>query len=236
MHLPDALRRIEISSLVLLLLAIAAIWGFAALAEEMIEGDLTHFDESLLLALRAPGNPEDPLGPVWVEEAMRDLTALGGATLLSLITAATAIAFLLRRRFRDTAFLLTAVIGGRVLGVIAKTGFSRPRPDLVPHGMEVYSHAFPSGHSMMAAVTWLTLAVMLARAEPRLRLKVFYLALAALITCAVGISRVYLGVHWPSDVLAGWAAGAAWALLCALVARWLDKRHGLDRVEDETAR
>ena len=231
MRLPSSLRRTDVSTLVLLILATGALWAFAALAAEMVEGDLSSFDETLLLALRTPGNPDDPLGPQWVEEMMRDITALGGATLLTLITACVVIALLLRRRWRDAVFLLIAVIGGRLLGVIAKAGFSRPRPDLVPHEMEAYSHAFPSGHSMMAAATYLTLAVMLSRAEVSFRMKAFYLALAAVLTVAVGISRVFLGVHWPSDVVGGWAAGAFWALLCALVARWLDRRGAIEHEE-----
>ena len=76
----------------------------------------------------------------------------------------------------------------------------------------------------MAAVTWLTLAVMLARAEPKRRMKVSWITLAALVTVAVGVSRDYLGVHWPSDEAAGWTLGAAWALLCLLVARGLERR------------
>lgn len=229
-------RRIEVPTLTLILLAIAAIWAFGALAAEMLEGDLEGFDSRILLALRTPGQPDNPLGPAWMEELMRDVTALGGATVLTLLTAAVTIAFLLRREWRGAIFLVLAVIGGRILGVAAKAGFSRPRPDLVPHAVEVYSHAFPSGHSMMAATTYLTLALMMARADPMRRMKVFYFVLAVVLTCAVGISRVYLGVHWPSDVLAGWTAGAGWALLCALAAQWLERRGGIEPEAEAPAR
>jgi undecaprenyl-diphosphatase len=124
--------------------------------------------------------------------------------------------------------VLIAVAGGQVVTTLAKHGFDRPRPDLVPHGMQVYTASFPSGHSMMAAVTYLTMAVLVARVQPTRALKAYVLALAVLVTVAVGISRVYLGVHWPTDVLAGWSAGAAWALGCWLVARWLARRGAVE--------
>jgi undecaprenyl-diphosphatase len=122
--------------------------------------------------------------------------------------------------------VLASVGGGIAFSTLFKQGFDRPRPDLVPHATEVYTASFPSGHAMMAAVTWLTLAAMLARVQPTRPLKIYLFALAALITVLVGVSRIYLGVHWPTDVLAGWTAGAAWALACWLVAWWLGERRG----------
>jgi undecaprenyl-diphosphatase len=121
-------------------------------------------------------------------------------------------------------FLLAAAGGGIAITGIAKEFFDRPRPDLVPHGSLVYTASFPSGHSMMAAVAYLTLGVLIARVLPQRRQKVYVLSVAVILTLLVGISRVYLGVHWPTDVAAGWLAGAGWALLCVLVARLLSRR------------
>ena len=227
-RLQAVLAHVEARTLVILLLMAAALWGFAALASEVVEGDAQAFDEGLLLALRSPGDLSDPIGPRGLEEAMRDITALGGATWLLFLSASVIVYLSLRGQARSGLLLLVAVVGGQVLSHLAKYGFARPRPDLVPHGSYVYTSSFPSGHSMMAAVTYLTLAVMIVRIEPRRRLRAFYFALAVILTVAVGISRVYLGVHWPSDVLAGWMAGAAWALACYLVAEWLARRGDIE--------
>lgn len=196
------------------LLAIAGcVWLFLALAEA-VEGDPGGLDTRLLLALRNPADHADPLGPGWVEEFGRDVTALGSFGFLTFLTLASAGYLLLSGRRRATLVLVASVGGGQILSTLAKLGFDRPRPDLVPHGAEVYTASFPSGHAMMAAVTYLTLGAMLARVQPTRALRIYVLGLATLVTLAVGVSRIYLGVHWPTDVLAGWTAGAAWALAC----------------------
>lgn len=235
LSLPDwapLLARAEGRTLAALALLAGALWAFVALAEEVVEGGTRSVDERLLLLLRTPGDPSDPLGPRGVETLMRDVTALGGFTVLTLVTAAVAGALLIRRQPRSALFLVLCVAGGQLVSRLAKLGFDRPRPDLVPHGTEVLSASFPSGHSMMAAVVWLTLAAMLARSEPQRRMKAYLVALAALVVVAVGVSRVYLGVHWPSDVLAGWTLGAGWALLCYLGARWLGRRGRIEPGRD----
>lgn len=216
-------------------LAAGGIWAFVELADEVVEGDTASLDRTLLLALRSPGDLADPLGPPWVEELFRDFTALGGVGVLMLLTLAVAGFLLLDRRVRAAMLVLASVGGGFVLSTLLKQLFSRPRPDLVPHESFVYTASFPSGHSMMAAVTYLTLGALLARVQPRRQVKAYLLVLAALVTLLVGISRVYLGVHWPTDVLAGWAAGAIWALLSWLVARWLQRRGQVEPDVDELA-
>jgi undecaprenyl-diphosphatase len=209
--------------LLALLAAIAACaWVFVSIADEVTEGETHAIDERLLLALRSPLDPSDPLGPGWLEELMRDVTAFGSVGILAAITAA-ATGYLLLLGKRGSALLVVvSVAGGQLASSLFKRGFDRPRPDLVPHEALTYTASFPSGHSMMSAVTYLTLAALLARVQPTRALRIYVLGLAIAITVAVGISRVYLGVHWPSDVLAGWTAGAGWALACWLVAGWIE--------------
>ncbi len=214
----------DFATLVSLLVLLAAVWGFVELADEVFEGETGGFDRWLILALRNPADLSDPLGPAWLEELGRDFTALGGVGVLTLLTLAAAGFLLLRRKGHAALLLLAAVGGGIALSTLMKYGFARPRPDLVPHGSQIYTSSFPSGHSMMSAVTYLTLGALLARAEASRRIKAYLLILAVLLTFSVGLSRVYLGVHWPTDVLAGWTAGAAWALACWLAARRLERR------------
>ncbi len=222
------LGRHELSVLVVFALMALAIWAFAALAEEVMEGESHAFDTAILLALRNPHDTSDPLGPLWLEEIVRDFTALGGTGVLSFICLATVGFLLLRRRFRMTALLAVALLGGTLLSSLLKIGFARPRPELVSKFSYVTSFSFPSGHSLMAAVVYLTLAAMLVRIQPNRVLKGYILFLAVLLTLMIGFSRVYLGVHWPTDVLAGWSIGSAWALLCWLAARALQKRGAVE--------
>jgi undecaprenyl-diphosphatase len=218
----------EAATLLALLLSAAAIWAFVELADEMLEGETATLDERLLLALRVPGDVSDPLGPSWTEEIARDITGLGGVGVLTILTLASAGFLALQRRRHLAAYLLAAVASGTVVSLVLKMGFDRPRPELVPHGSLVYTSSFPSGHSMLSAVVFLTLGALLAGAQANLRLRAYLLALAAFLTAIVGVSRVYLGVHWPTDVLAGWAAGAGWALLCFGFAERLRRRGSVE--------
>jgi undecaprenyl-diphosphatase len=166
-----------------------------------------------------------------MQEAARDITALGSPTVLALLTLIAGGFLLLDGKRHLAIFVYASVASGGLVSAVLKSLFQRPRPDLVPYATTVANTSFPSGHSMLSAVAYLTLGAMLARSQQRKRLKAYFLLVAALLTLLVGVSRVYLGVHWPTDVLAGWTAGASWAILCWLVARWLQRRR---TIEDES--
>lgn len=223
------LRKLASSGyLVAIIVASGLLWGFIELAETVVEGESRSIDTRLILMLRNPADLSDPLGPAWVEELARDFTALGGIGFLTLLVLAVGGFLWLRRQRHLTWFLLLSVTTGVIVSQILKSAFDRPRPDLVPHGSLVYTASFPSGHSLMAAVVYLTLAALLVRSLDSWRLKSYVMLMAIVATLLVGVSRVYLGVHWPTDVLAGWTVGAIWALLCALVARWLARRGSIE--------
>ena len=199
----------------------AAASAFIALLDEVSEGDTRAIDEAIILAFRVPGDPADPVGEPWLEEAMRDITALGSAPALVIAVLAVFGFLALAKSWRPAIFILVASGGGLLVSSLLKYTIDRPRPDLVPHGNLIYTSSFPSGHSMMSAVVYFTLAALVTRLIERRRLKGYALGVAMTLTLLVGVSRIYLGVHWPSDVMAGWAAGAAWALGCWLIARWI---------------
>lgn len=213
------LRRLESRALLALLAGAAAVWAFLAVGGAVREGEPLALDERILLALRTPGNLDEPLGPRSIQEAMRDITALGGFTVLTLVTVVAAFAFALHRKGRHALVLVATVLTAQLGSDLLKELYGRPRPDLAPHGVYVYSASFPSGHSMLSATVYLTLAMLIASLEPRRATKALVFAVAVLVMTAVGISRIYLAVHWPSDVLAGWCAGAVCALL-AWAALW----------------
>ncbi len=215
------LRRLELRLLVLLGGLAALVWGFLAIGGEMAEGETLAFDRHLLLLLRTPGDPAEPIGPKAFEEAMRDVTALGGFTVLTLVTVVATLAFAMHRRWKHAAVMAGTALAAQACSSLLKAIYDRPRPDLVPHGVDVYSASFPSGHSMLSAATYLTLAALIANLEVKRRSKALVFVLAIVLMTAIGFSRVYMGVHWPSDVLAGWCAGSAWALAAwLLLVRW----------------
>ena len=219
--------------LVSTLIVAAGVWGFAELADEVLEGDTQHFDEWAIKALRREDNPATPLGPTWLHEVGRDMTALGGVAVLGGMTLAVAGYLMMIRKYHAMWLVLVATTGGLVISTLLKWMFSRERPQLVPHLSVVHTSSFPSGHSMLSAVVYLTLGVMLARLVPNRSAKIYFMGLAIFLSFLIGISRVYMGVHYPTDVLAGWTAGLVWATLCYVVARQLQKRGKVERDVDE---
>ncbi|HEX7850447.1 MAG TPA: phosphatase PAP2 family protein [Sphingomonas sp.] len=211
------------------LFAVSLVLLGAHLADELIEGGGFSFDTRLLLALRVPGHPQTPIGPSWLLQSAVDISALGGYTLMWLFGVAGLAWLLMLRKRAEAAGIAASLIGSSVIDGWLKHLIARPRPELVPHLVQVTNASFPSGHAMVSSAVYLTLALMLAEGveadgwrgrAARVAVVAFFVVLAVLI----GMSRVYLGVHWPSDVLAGWCFGTAWALLVWMVDRWLGRR------------
>lgn len=206
------------------LLMMVGIWSFIAIADEVSDGDTAHFDQWAVRALRQPDDPATPIGPRWLQEMGRDATALGGIGWLVFCTLAVTGYLWLDGKSHMAVFLFGAASSGTGVAFALKALFDRPRPADVPHLSHVASSSFPSAHSMLSAVVYITLGVLVASVVARRRLKVYILCLSLLLTIVVGLSRIYMGVHYPTDVLAGWMAGLSWALLCWLLARWLQRR------------
>jgi undecaprenyl-diphosphatase len=211
---------------VLLLLLIV---GFIRLASEVLEGETLNFDKRILSALRDPASPSQPIGPPWLLSGALDITALGSATVLGLVVFAVTGFLVLQGMWRTGTFVFVACSGAWFLNHALKQFFVRPRPDVVPHLREVFTMSFPSGHALTSAVVYLTLGALLMRVAKRRLTKLYCMGIAMLATFLVGSSRVYLGVHYPTDVLAGWLVGLSWALLCWIVERSLERRAGLKR-------
>lgn len=209
--------RTELRLLVGLTAASAFLWAFLAVADEVREGDTYKLDSTILLALRRPGELAVPIGPRWLQETARDITALGGFTVLTLVVVVAVTLLVLHRRRLQAAVFAIAVIAGQVLAQVTKHLVGRNRPDLVPHLDQVYSSSFPSGHSALSPIVYFTLAGLLAAGETNRGAKILLLILATGLVLSIGVSRVYLGVHWPTDVIAGWAMGTAVALIATLV-------------------
>jgi len=207
--------------------------GFWELAEEVHEDGPLAWDAPLLQAFRRPDNPAIPIGPAYLQSAALDVTALGSPLVLTLFIAAS-VGFLYFEGQRRVAAITAVTVGsGAMLSFLLKRIFDRPRPDVVPHLQVVMSSSFPSGHTLGAAVVYLTLGVMFMKSFHSRTAKAFCLFWALFLTLIVGLSRIFLGVHYPSDVLAGWMAGAGWALACWAVAQILPTRP-LPATTDET--
>jgi undecaprenyl-diphosphatase len=227
------IRKIEPSVLISAFAAMGGLWAFMEIADEVGDGEAISLDATILLALRNPQDLGDPIGPAWMEEMARDVTALGSTFMLVFVTAIVIIFLMLSRRWGAAAFAFVSVAGGTTISTLLKAGFDRPRPDLVPHGMDTFTASFPSGHSLLSAVTYLTLGALLMRVDQRAHVRAYFLFVGIAIALLVGMSRVYLGVHWPSDVAAGWAIGAAWATLCWAVMIVLQNRGAVEAPDDE---
>lgn len=191
--------------------------AFVLFANEVMEGDVRQFDDMMFRLLRNSSEP------AWLSEMARDVTALGSFAVLGIILAVAAAGLFLAGRDHAAWLTLASVLGGTAVSTALKMGFDRPRPQW-PGAPAVFTASFPSGHAMLTAVTFLTIGALLARMTTRRRLKIFALGSAIGLTILVGLTRIHLGVHYASDVLAGWCTGSAWALLCWSAAVWLQRR------------
>lgn len=194
---------------------------FGFIAHEVTRGEPTALDRRVTLALRSSADAGRPIGPVWVQEAARDITSLGSIILVVITTAVTAGYLFLDHKRGVAGLMLLAVGGGIALNNLLKLVFARERPNVVTSLVRVFTTSFPSGHATLSATAYLTIGALLSRASPSLALSVYLMAFAMFLTALIGFSRIYLGVHYPTDVLAGWCIGAAWAIFCWVLMVWL---------------
>jgi undecaprenyl-diphosphatase len=203
-----------------ILVAAVVLFAFGVFAEA-VGGKPVAFDRRIMLALRNPTDPSIPAGPAWLREAARDVTSLGGTIVLGMIIFAVEGYLLLAREFAAAWLIAIAVLGGLALNNLLKFVIARPRPAVMAHGAPHYTKSFPSGHAAMSAITYLTIGALLAQTHPAFVTGFFITAIATFLTFSVGVSRIYLGVHYPTDILGGWCVGAAWSMLCWQVMAWL---------------
>jgi len=232
------LARAEITALAALLIAAIGVMTFVEVADDMTEADGQAFDRQVLAMLRPyADDPGRPWGPWWLEEAAADITSLGGISVLGLFALIVVVFLLSQRKWLSASLLALGLVGGVLLSEGLKAVFERERPPAAAQAVETINASFPSGHALMATVFYLSIAVMLTRAFPRRRFKAFVLGVGILLAVLVGLTRIYLGAHWASDVFAGWAVGAAWAMALWLasyaVARLQKARHA--PLQDEPA-
>jgi undecaprenyl-diphosphatase len=220
------------------LTALSAITGlllsFGFIARAVAKANPTALDRRVTLALRSSDEPPRPIGPVWVQEAARDITSLGSIIVVVIMTAAVAGYLLLAHKPGVAWLMLLAVASGIALNNLLKLVFARHRPDVVTPAARVFTTSFPSGHATLSAIAYLTIGALLARATPSATLSVYFMMLATSVTLLIGLSRIYLGVHYPTDVLAGWCIGAAWAIFCWILMAWLQNQGQVEQSAAQT--
>lgn len=182
-------------------------------------------DEKILLLMREPGDPDNAIGTPRFEEFVRDISALGSQGVLFLGVFAAGGFLVLRRQYHAAILLIAAAVGAYFAAVGLKGFFDRPRPSLVtPFSFHTGTRSYPSGHSVMAAAVYLTLGALLSRLVKPIGHKIYFIAMAVLLAFLVGVSRIYLGMHHPTDVVAGWIIGSYWAGLCWEITTIMQRR------------
>lgn len=216
-QLKHLIGRLESRALLIWFAVAGALWAFLVLANEIGEGETGAIDKNLILLLRVPGHPGQPLGPLWFNDAMRDVTALGGFVFLVLFTLAFVLALVFHGKRREATVMAAIAMTAQASIDILKFLYDRPRPDFM--AIQAYSASFPSGHTTESTAVFLTAATIIATLEIRSDAKILAYGVAGFVMLSVGFSRVYLGMHWPTDVLGGWVLGSAWAMLAWIALR-----------------
>lgn len=233
------LARTEIAALGALLVVALGSLTFADLAEDVRDPDNQLFDARVLHLLRPyADDPSRPWGPWWLKEAASDITSLGGISVLALFATIVIVFLVIQRKWLSSVLLIVGLGGGVLLSEGLKAVFERDRPPALYRATETLNASFPSGHALLSAVFYLSLGVMLTRAFPERRFKAYVLGVGIVITLLIGVTRIYLGAHWASDVFAGWSVGAAWAMALWLLAYQISRRqrrHGAPLQDEATS-
>jgi undecaprenyl-diphosphatase len=190
-----------------ILVAAAATWAFGEFAETVMAGQTQAFDESVLRWMGAHHTKV-------LDSVMIEITSLGTGSAVLMIVGVAALFLALTRHRYSAILLLAATGGGGLLNLVLKHFFGRPRPHVIEWGTHALSSSFPSGHAMSAAIVYTTVAYLAARLEKRIWERALTMLAAAIVIAAISVSRVYLGVHYPSDVVAGIIIGIAWSAFC----------------------
>lgn len=190
------------------LLAAGAIFLFAQLADEVLEGDTQAFDEAVLQWFQTHRTPG-------LNRVALEVTALGSGSVIIMVVLLASVFLWLTKHKWSVYVLLLVVLGGKLLNNLLKGGFGRERPSIVESITDVSSQSFPSGHAMSSIVAYGSIAYLIGRLEPSKRLRYTIWTVAILLVLAIGATRMYLGVHYPSDIIGGYVAGAAWIFVVA---------------------
>ena len=197
-----------------LLIAGFAIWVFAQIADEVVEKETTTTDTQILQAIRRLHTP-------LLDQIMVGITFLGQPSVLVVLSISLGIWLLFQRRRSEATTLAIAAIGAAGLNYWLKELFARDRPALWDRVVDVRYYSFPSGHAMVSVVMYGLIGYLIAKTFPRWRVLIFILTVSLVV--AIGFSRLYLGVHWPTDIAAGYAAGLVWLIACIYTLDWRNR-------------
>ncbi|MBC8123429.1 MAG: phosphatase PAP2 family protein [Gemmatimonadaceae bacterium] len=197
--------------------AALTLWGFSKLASEVLEQETEAFDATILYALRTLHTPA-------LDLLAKGVTFLGEPALLIAVTVLIGVILLVQRQVAEGIALPISALGATGLNYLLKSVFARARPQLWERSVEVNFYSFPSGHATGALVIYGFIGYLLAvRVRPGRRGLIIFPT--TLLILAIGLSRLYLGVHWPTDVIGGYMAGSVWLIACILTLRLWQAKH-----------